>query len=803
MFIYKISGLLKLLIKDIKMKYLTVLALTVFTAQIFSHSFLYDEKVWREHTEIKRKSIMSSYKKALDKLKYKPEKADDRFAGIYRKDSKSLNKTRAIPSPYNVQLEYEGIQGFRITWEYGWYTEGFIVTLGTEPGKEDIDRGFFYENDKRASWTYSYNDFKDKGINVGDLIYMNVEATIYPEYSDPVSVPVKIENTELGKEEYYLTLAYKGFSSTEEQEMRNFYSLMMPIIRKVYGPPSHTYTVTLVHKEEMSSVNVFYPHLNEIHMAKFNPRLTTHEILHAYHDNVVFAMGPEWHYNAELTGWEESFAEGGAFTCMNSFFKENPTHENASQHESYNAWNYDFQNISNITTKDYGSDGGDGMGLFRTRYAMGAAAAEKIILEDPDYLKKFNQEYYRRLYLDIDLTTSRDLMIDIMKTVKPTVEGHPAEKWVDMQRIYDCKTIEGYKVYPLTDQREYWNFYYYDQKVFYYKTFPNGSDYVWTDENDVKHWHEENGKPVTLILYDWNGNIIKNITKNTEPSEPLETVNRFAFARMNMTNAEGITTNGTTTSDWIYNLTDFGLYTMELNAENATQRFFRIIGNDLNPDGDKDFGGVYGGVIDSRTTDPVTGDALRLNGTLKFKHSKHTTTETIEVNNGAFISKVPWAGQPGYDEDLDENYYYTSYGPLEVTFITKEGKEYYDQRNCRSGNWAGSQCFLFNLQNMRTNDDISKENKQTETLLINYPNPFNPITTISYSVGMPLGEHGSPLQLSIYNINGQLVKTLVNKKQKPGNYSVTFDGSDLNSGIYYYKLTTPEQTLTNKMILVK
>ena len=103
----------------------------------------------------------------------------------------------------------------------------------------------------------------------------------------------------------------------------------------------------------------------------------------------------------------------------------------------------------------------------------------------------------------------------------------------------------------------------------------------------------------------------------------------------------------------------------------------------------------------------------------------------------------------------------------------------------------------------------------------NYPNPFNPETTIRYSVGVPLvGTQGNrkvspegysvrgiptrglPLQLSIYNANGQLVKILVNGKQEPGKYSITFNGSNLNSGVYYYKLKTGNKIITNKMILI-
>jgi hypothetical protein len=80
----------------------------------------------------------------------------------------------------------------------------------------------------------------------------------------------------------------------------------------------------------------------------------------------------------------------------------------------------------------------------------------------------------------------------------------------------------------------------------------------------------------------------------------------------------------------------------------------------------------------------------------------------------------------------------------------------------------------------------------------NYPNPFNPSTTISYDL-----PERSRVKLSIYNILGQEVATLVNGEQEPGRYNINFDASGLPSGIYFYTLQTPYFTKTNKMVLVK
>ncbi len=85
----------------------------------------------------------------------------------------------------------------------------------------------------------------------------------------------------------------------------------------------------------------------------------------------------------------------------------------------------------------------------------------------------------------------------------------------------------------------------------------------------------------------------------------------------------------------------------------------------------------------------------------------------------------------------------------------------------------------------------------------NYPNPFNPTTRIEYSV-----KETAPVSLEIFNVKGQKVRTLVNEVMTAGNHSVVWNGKDeagkdAGSGVYFYRMTTPRYTATQKMILMK
>jgi len=85
----------------------------------------------------------------------------------------------------------------------------------------------------------------------------------------------------------------------------------------------------------------------------------------------------------------------------------------------------------------------------------------------------------------------------------------------------------------------------------------------------------------------------------------------------------------------------------------------------------------------------------------------------------------------------------------------------------------------------------------------NYPNPFNPTTQIGYTI-----QKTGMVELSVYNILGRKVQTLVNEVRNAGSYLIDWNGRDengnmVNSGIYFYQLRIENNTVTKRMIFVK
>lgn len=97
--------------------------------------------------------------------------------------------------------------------------------------------------------------------------------------------------------------------------------------------------------------------------------------------------------------------------------------------------------------------------------------------------------------------------------------------------------------------------------------------------------------------------------------------------------------------------------------------------------------------------------------------------------------------------------------------------------------------------------DVIQDNQVTidqHHILTSYPNPFNPSTMLSYKL-----ETASKVRLSVFDVSGRVVANLVDGYRNAGSYEVTFDASNLPSGVYFARLSTADFTQTQKLMLVK
>jgi hypothetical protein len=114
----------------------------------------------------------------------------------------------------------------------------------------------------------------------------------------------------------------------------------------------------------------------------------------------------------------------------------------------------------------------------------------------------------------------------------------------------------------------------------------------------------------------------------------------------------------------------------------------------------------------------------------------------------------------------------------------------------RTGYWGGFFDILVGVE-----EEIPTAHRNE--LFQNYPNPFNPITTIDYMV-----EQEGPVEIAIFNVNGQRIRVLERTHKAPGRYRVQWDGRNDNgstvaSGMYFYRLRTGRFTAVRKMLLIR
>lgn len=118
--------------------------------------------------------------------------------------------------------------------------------------------------------------------------------------------------------------------------------------------------------------------------------------------------------------------------------------------------------------------------------------------------------------------------------------------------------------------------------------------------------------------------------------------------------------------------------------------------------------------------------------------------------------------------------------------------------------YSNGESFESNIVLVGITDSDESNIPTINSLMGNYPNPFNPETTISFSVA----QRDANISLIIYNVKGQEIKTMVNNPLKSGNYNLIWDGCDDNgnsvsSGIYYYRFINGDFVKSRKMILMK
>ena len=173
-------------------------------------------------------------------------------------------------------------------------------------------------------------------------------------------------------------------------------------------------------------------------------------------------------------------------------------------------------------------------------------------------------------------------------------------------------------------------------------------------------------------------------------------------------------------------------------------------------------------------------------------------------------SNTGWAAGDFYFSGGSKVFYTTNGGDLWQSYFLSSNAGRLSQVqfvNQTTGFLTGQYGNVFRTVNRGGLTSISGNSGTTPSdykLFQNYPNPFNPATKIKFDI--PAGVVGQSflsVTLKIYDVLGRELQTLVNNKLQPGSYEITFDGSNLSGGIYFYRLIAGNYINAKKMIFVK
>jgi len=143
--------------------------------------------------------------------------------------------------------------------------------------------------------------------------------------------------------------------------------------------------------------------------------------------------------------------------------------------------------------------------------------------------------------------------------------------------------------------------------------------------------------------------------------------------------------------------------------------------------------------------------------------------------------------------------------PIEPTWHDRDASSYQGNivmsKNNNDNAWQTPGVWSHTYTGRYDGDILSTEEEIIATtfeLKRNYPNPFNPTTTIQYSLGL-----AGPTKLMIYDVLGRELVKLVDEYRPAGAHKVTWNASNMPSGVYFYRLESANFTRTQKMILMK
>ena len=269
------------------------------------------------------------------------------------------------------------------------------------------------------------------------VVYTKDEKPILPDYEEnqQLSDP-NIENN--------LIFTYNSpeypWKTSELDFLQIFLNEAYPKAKMIYGEPAFNITVNIRKDPTIYPTGYYNPTTNEMVIkvpegsdVSFFADVVVHEMIHAFHDDVVIG----------LASYEEGMARAAEIEVFNQL--DNYTHRWDQNHGyTYDVY-YEGLNKPEVAW-------GSGSSLTLLRYQMAGYAWSKAYLEDDEFFVNFNQKYYPEVFENYSIKNNESELKDIARSVKPIVEGDEFDIWYTKQNIFNSDLESGYKLFTRMNQ---------------------------------------------------------------------------------------------------------------------------------------------------------------------------------------------------------------------------------------------------------------------------------------------------------------------------------------------------------------
>ena len=348
------------------------------------------------------------------------------------------------------------INGFNIRWSN---LQNTTFSLSLYNGAQTL----YYGGHHAEYAQVNYSEFNLKGDETLTGRFTEYDRTTNQFVSSKANFSIdlsQINFTTVGAASNKISYTFEGFSEQEKTPYTNFLRRVWPIMYERLGPPAESFNTVILNQGVDSNVFVTVENGRKfLTDGDFIPRLMVHEFIHAWKGQFTITSDANWNYDPMLSGFEEGSAEGMAFEIIHEYVRSYPTDFATQKLFSYRPFQYQARYTNHLDTIRHQRNTGAGdfwthNGSESYKYPIASVTVQTITKEYPNFYKDMMQKIYDAINNDDTWRLSRQKIVDIWKSVAPTVQGIALDKYLNSMPVFNGKKLdEG--MYVLNSIRHY------------------------------------------------------------------------------------------------------------------------------------------------------------------------------------------------------------------------------------------------------------------------------------------------------------------------------------------------------------